>query len=33
LRFSVTFSAVDRADEQRVLDAVAQKLKDVALEF
>src|SRR6266576_6275580 len=33
LRFSVTFSAMDRVDEQRVLDAVAQKLKDVALEF
>jgi LL-diaminopimelate aminotransferase len=33
LRFSVTFIAKEAADEQRVLDAVKQKLNDVTLEF
>ena len=33
LRFSVTFVARDLADEQRVLQSVAQRLGDVTLEF
>lgn len=33
LRFSVTFVAKDEVDEQRVLDAIAQRLSDVTLDF
>jgi LL-diaminopimelate aminotransferase len=33
LRFSVTFVAKDEADEQRVLQAISQRLDDVRLEF
>ena len=33
LRFSVTFVAKDAGDEQRVLNAIAERLSDVSLEF
>ena len=33
LRFSVTFVAKDEADEQRVLNTIAQRLSDVTLSF
>ena len=33
LRFSVTFAAKDPADEQRVFNAISQRLSDVTLEF
>ncbi len=33
LRFSVTFVAKDRADEDRVLEEIGRRLGDVAFEF